>query len=103
MSELDQCLYNKALHRFWVLRRGFKSLHRLKYFQYIVRIESSLKNNTQGYFKYADIKRNASGYPSSMFLRGDFARNSQSIVILFTGFFQSVNLWDGWIPENFYN
>jgi hypothetical protein len=52
MSELDQCLYDTAFRRFWELRRDFKSLHRLKYVQYIVRIEGGLKNDPQGFFKY---------------------------------------------------
>jgi hypothetical protein len=90
MSESDQCLYDTALHRFRELRRDFKSLHRLKYATYIVRIESGLKNNPRGFFKYADIKRNASGYPSSMFLGSDCARDSQNIANLFGVFFQSV-------------
>jgi hypothetical protein len=38
MSESDQCLYDTALRRFRELRRDFKSLHRLKYAQYIVRV-----------------------------------------------------------------
>jgi hypothetical protein len=36
-----------------------------------------LKNNFRGFFKYADMKRNASGYPSSMVYGGDCARDSQ--------------------------
>jgi hypothetical protein len=79
MSESDQCFYDTAFHRFRELRRDFKSLHRLKYAQYIVRIEGSLKNNPRGFFKYADMKRNASSYPSSTFLGSDCARDSQSI------------------------
>jgi hypothetical protein len=45
MFELDQCLYDTVFHRFWELRPNFKSLHCLKYAQYIVRIEGGLKNN----------------------------------------------------------
>jgi hypothetical protein len=67
MSESDQCLYDTASRRFRELRRDFKSLQRLKYAQHIVRIEGGLKNNPRGFFKYADMKRIASGYPSSMF------------------------------------
>jgi hypothetical protein len=37
MSESDQCLYT-AFRRFRELRRDFKSLHLLKYAQYIVRV-----------------------------------------------------------------
>jgi hypothetical protein len=64
MSESDQCLNDTAFHRFWELRRDFKSLHRLKYAQYIVRIEGGLKNNPRGCFKYVG---------------NDCARDSQSI------------------------
>jgi hypothetical protein len=70
--------------------REFNSLHRLKYAQYIVR--GGLKNNPRGFFKYADMKRNADGYPSSMFLGNDCAQDSQSIANLFAEFFQSVYL-----------
>jgi hypothetical protein len=64
MSESDQYLNDTAFHRFRELRRDFKSLHRLKYAQYIVRIEGGLKNNPRGCFKYVG---------------NDCARNSQSI------------------------
>jgi hypothetical protein len=92
-------LYDTAFRRFRDLRRDFKSLHRLKYAQYIVRIESGLKNNPRGFFKYADMKRNASGYLSSMFLGSDCFRDSQSIANLFAVFFQSVYVRDDWIPD----
>jgi hypothetical protein len=85
MSELDQCLYDTAFRRFWELRRDFMTLNRLKYAQYIMRIEGGLKNNPRGFFKYADMKRNASGYSSSMFLGNDCARDSQSIANLCAG------------------
>jgi hypothetical protein len=83
-----------AFHRFRELRRDFKSLHRLKYAQYNVRIEGGLKNNTRGIFKYANMKRNASGYPSSMFLGTDCAQASQRIANFLAGFFQSVHVLD---------
>jgi hypothetical protein len=89
MSELDQCFYDTAFPRFRELRRDFKSLHRLKYAQYIARIGGGSKNNLRGFFKYADMKRNASGYPSSMFLGSDCARDSQSIANLFAGFYEA--------------
>jgi hypothetical protein len=98
MSESDQCTtwLSAVFGNFCYV---FKSLHRLKYAQYIVRIEGGLKNNPRGFFKYADMKRNASGYPSSMFLRNDSARDSQSIANLFAEFIQSVYLRDDWIPD----
>jgi hypothetical protein len=40
------------------------------------------------------MKRNAGGYPSSMFLGSDCSRDSQSIENLFAGFFQSVYVRD---------
>jgi hypothetical protein len=46
------------------------------------------------------MKRNASGYLSSMFLRNDYTRDSQSIANLFAGFFQSVYVQDDWIPDS---
>jgi hypothetical protein len=44
-------------------------------------------------------KRNARGYPSSMFLGRGCARDSQSIANLFAGFFQSVYVRDDWILD----
>jgi hypothetical protein len=78
----------------------FNCLHRLKYAQYIVRIEGGLKNNPRGFFKYADMKCNADGYPSSMFLGNDCAQDTQSIANLFAEFFQSVYVRDDWIPDS---
>jgi hypothetical protein len=72
----------------------------LKYAQYIVCIEGGLKNNPRGFFKYADMKHNASGFPSYMFLGSDFAGDSQGIANLFAGFFQSVYVWDDQIPDS---
>jgi hypothetical protein len=100
MSESDQCLYDTAFHRFRELRPNFKSLHRLKYVQYIVRIERGLKNNLRGFFRYADMKHNASGYLTSMFLGNDCAWGSQSIANLFAGFFQNVYVQDDWILDS---
>jgi hypothetical protein len=99
MSESDQCLYDTAFRRFRELRHDFKCLHRLKYAQYIVCIEGGLRNNPQGFFKYAVMERNASGYPSSMFLGSDCARDSQNIANLFAEFFQSVCVRDDWILD----
>jgi hypothetical protein len=100
MSESDQCLDDTGFRRFRELRRDFKSLHLLKYAQYIVRIESGLKKIPRRFFKYADMKHNATGYPSSMFFGIDCARDSQSIANLFAGFFQSVYERDDWIPDS---
>jgi hypothetical protein len=72
---------------------------RFKYAQYIVRIEVGLKINPRGFFKYADMKRNATGYLSSMFLGRDFAQHSQSIANLFAGFFLNVYVRDDWILD----
>jgi hypothetical protein len=100
MIELDQSLYDTAFRRFWELRRDFKCIHRLKYAHYMVRIKGDLKNNPRGFFNYADMKRNASGYPSSMFLRNNCARDSQSIANLFAGFFQSAYVRYDWILDS---
>jgi hypothetical protein len=70
------------------------SLHRLQYAQYIMRIEGGLKNKLRGFFKCADMKRNA------IFLENDCARDSQSIGNLFAGFFQSVYLRDDLIQDS---
>jgi hypothetical protein len=35
-----------------------------------------------------------------MFFGGDCARDLQSIAKLFAGFFQSVYVWDDWIPNS---
>jgi hypothetical protein len=100
MSKSNQCLYDTVFHRFRELRRNFKGLHRLQCAQYIVRIEGGLKNNPRIFFKYADMKRCASGYPWSIFLGSDCARDSHSIANLFAGFFQSVYVQDYWIPDS---
>jgi hypothetical protein len=100
MSESDQCLHDTAFRRFWELRRNLKSLHRLKYAQYIMRIEGGLKNNPREFLKYADLKRNAGGYSSSIFLGNDYAQDSQSIANLFAGFFQSLYLRDDLILDS---
>jgi hypothetical protein len=46
------------------------------------------------------MKRNASGYPSSMFLGSDCTWDSQGIANLFVGFFQKVNVRDDWISDS---
>jgi hypothetical protein len=63
-----------------------------------VRIEGGLKNNPRGFFKYADMKRNSSDFPSSMYLVSDCARDSQSIAYLFAR--QSVYVQEDWIPDS---
>jgi hypothetical protein len=46
------------------------------------------------------MKRNASGYSSSLFLGNDcVCPDSQSIANLFAGFFQSVYVLNDWIPD----
>jgi hypothetical protein len=79
LSESNQCLYDTAFHRFAELRCDLKSLHRLKSAQYIVRIESGLKNNPWVFFKYTYMKLNAIGGLSSMFMRRLCVRDSKSI------------------------
>jgi hypothetical protein len=72
----------------------------LKYAQYIACIEGGLKGNPRGFSKYADMKRNASGYPSFLFLGNDCARDSQSIANLFSEFFQSIFVRNDWTPDS---
>jgi hypothetical protein len=66
MTELQQCEYDAALQRFRDLRGAFKGMHRLKYAQYIGRVEAGLKSNRHCFFKFVNLKRNSSGYPSAM-------------------------------------
>jgi hypothetical protein len=67
MTELQQYEYDAALQRFRDLRGAFKGMHRLKYAQYIERIEAGLKSNPRCLFRFANLKLNSSGYPSAMF------------------------------------
>jgi hypothetical protein len=69
-------------------------MHRLKYDQYIKKIESNIKTVPRSFFKFADMKRNTSGYPSTMFLEDQTARDPQEIANLFANFFQSVYVKD---------
>jgi hypothetical protein len=68
MTELQQYEYDAASLRFRDLRGAFKGMHCLKYAQYIERIEAGLKSKPSCFFKFANLKRNSSGYPSAMFL-----------------------------------
>jgi hypothetical protein len=54
-------------------------MHRLKYAQYVERVEVGLKSNPRCFFTFANLKRNSSGNPSAMFLGGTCARNAQEI------------------------
>jgi hypothetical protein len=56
MTELQQCEYDAASQRFFVLRGAFKGMHRLKYAQYIERVEAGLKSNTCCFFNFANLK-----------------------------------------------
>jgi hypothetical protein len=88
MSESDQCLYDTAFYRFRELCHDFKILHRLKYVQYIVRIEGRFAKLSSRIFQVCRHEAYyASGYPSSVFLRNDCARDLQSIADLFAGVF----------------
>jgi hypothetical protein len=76
MIELQQCEYDAASQRFRDLRVAFKEMYRLKYAQYVERVEAGLKSNTRCFFRFAILKRNSSGYPSAMFLGDTCARNA---------------------------
>jgi hypothetical protein len=79
MTELQQYEYDAASQRFRDLWSAFKGMHRLKYAQYIERIEAALKSNPRCFLKFANLKRNSSGYPSAMFLGDTYMRNAQEI------------------------
>jgi hypothetical protein len=68
MTELQECEYDAVSKRFRGLRGTFKGVTCLKYAQYIERIEDSLKSYPRGFFKFANLKRKSSDYPSAMFL-----------------------------------
>jgi hypothetical protein len=69
MTELQQYEYDAAPQRFFDLRGAFKGMHRLKYARYIERIEAGLKSNSQCFLKFANLKRNSSGYAWVTFVR----------------------------------
>jgi hypothetical protein len=58
MTGLQQYEYDAASQRFRDLSGVFKGMHRLKYSQYIERIEAGLKSNPRSFFKFANLKRN---------------------------------------------
>jgi hypothetical protein len=58
----------------------------------IGRVEAGLKFNPHCFFKFANLKRNSSDYPSAMFLGGACALNAQEIADLFGEHFQDF-LW----------
>jgi hypothetical protein len=66
----------------------------LKYAQYIEWIEAGLKSNPRCFFKFANLKRNCSGYPSVMFLGETCAGTSQEIANSFGEYFQGVYVRD---------
>jgi hypothetical protein len=72
------------------LRDAFKGMYRLKYAQHIERIEVGLKTNPRYFFKFANLKRNSSGYPSATFMGDTYARNEQKIANLFGEYYQGV-------------
>jgi Reverse transcriptase (RNA-dependent DNA polymerase) len=94
MSSTVKTQYDAASTRYRELRRDFKSLHHIKYEQYIQKIEDNIKTDPRTFFKFADMKRNSCGYPSAMFLNDDAARSPQEIANLFAKFFQSVYVKD---------
>jgi hypothetical protein len=58
---LEQFEYDAASKRFRDLRGAFEGWHRLKYAQYIERVEVGLKSNPRCFIKIANLKRNFSG------------------------------------------
>jgi hypothetical protein len=58
-----------ASQRLRNMRGAFNGTHRLKYAQYILEsVEVGFKSNFRWIFKFANMKRYSSGYPSAMFL-----------------------------------
>jgi hypothetical protein len=56
MTELQQCKNDAASQRFRDLRGDFKEMRRLKYAQYIERVEAGLECNPRCLFKFANLK-----------------------------------------------
>jgi hypothetical protein len=82
-------LVTEAENRFRNLRQDFNSLHRIKYNQFVNNTESKIKSDSRSFFKFVDLKRNSSGYPSQMFFKNQSAHGPQDIANLFASFFQS--------------
>jgi hypothetical protein len=53
MTELQKCEDNAASQRFRDLRGAFRGMNRLKYAQYIERVETRIKSNPCCFFKFA--------------------------------------------------
>jgi hypothetical protein len=53
-------------------------------------MESGIKTNPWNFFRFADMKRNSTGFPSTMFIGVEGAPNSQGIADLFASYFQGV-------------
>jgi hypothetical protein len=83
MNDSAQTAYDTACSKFRDLRCDFKVLHRLKYQEHIENVESGIKTNPHIFFKFADMKRNSTGYPSSIFFKDQAARNPEGIANLF--------------------
>jgi hypothetical protein len=73
--------------RFQDFKGGFKSLHRMKYDLCIEELKGGIKSEPQKKFKFANIKRNSSGYSSSMLFESQSARGPEEVVNWFVNFF----------------
>jgi hypothetical protein len=67
----------------------------MKYDMYIDWIESGIKSNPRSFFKFANMNRNSSGYPSSMFFESQSARGPVKVVNWFVEFFHAVYVKEG--------
>jgi hypothetical protein len=94
LTELQQCEYDADSQIFRDLRSAFKGLHRFKYAQYLEKVEADLKSNLRCFFKFANLPRNSSDYPSAMFLGDTCTRSAQVIADLFGQYFQDVYVRD---------
>jgi hypothetical protein len=59
MTRLQQYEYHAASQRFGDLKKRLA--------QYIERVETGIKSNPRCFFKFSNLKRNSSGYPSAVF------------------------------------
>ncbi len=94
LDKISQANFEIVAGRFCDLRSNFKVIHRIKYNQYIEKIEENIKNDPRSFFRYANFKRNSNGYPSSLFYGSQTARDTLDIANLFAKFFQSVYVED---------
>jgi hypothetical protein len=80
-DEEDKTKFDAACAQFQDLRSVFNEIR--EYDLYIEGIESGIKSEPRSFFKCAKMKRDPSGYPSSMFFESQSARDPEKGVNLF--------------------